>query len=101
MTGNTGAASVVGARSSGRRDRTYRREGETASITDDFGWEERCGHTGCSVGGGGRRPDGKRQGRKEVTSGRAPAAGAELVWPAWGPPQNSEVSGAVAHIRAY
>ena len=101
MTGNTGAASVAEARSSGRWDRTYRRERETASITDDFGWEERCGHTGCSVGGGGGKPNGKRQGRKQGTSGWAPAAGGELAGPAWGPPQNSEVSGAVAHIRAY
>ena len=32
--------------------RSLRREGETASITDDSGWGERCSHAGCSMGGG-------------------------------------------------
>lgn len=92
---------MAGASSTGRWDGAYRREGGTASITDDSGWEERCGHAGCSMGGGGRRPDGKRQRREEVTRGWAPAVGAELAGPAWGPPQTPEVSRAAAHIRAY
>ena len=67
--------------------RSLRREGETASIMDDSGWEERYSHAGCSVWGGGGgtgrgrgeggRPDGKRR-------GRAAAVGAERAGPAGG-----------------
>lgn len=44
--------------------RSLRREGETASITDDSGWEERYSHAGCSVwgGGGGRGGAGGKAG---------------------------------------
>ena len=52
--------------------RSLRREGETASITDDSGWEERYSHAGE-----GGRPDGKCR-------GRAAAVGAERAGPAGG-----------------
>ena len=102
MTGNTGAASVAGARSSGRRDGTYRREGGRDSIHHGWLWMGGKVRPHWLQRGRGRREARREAPRAETRDKRAGSSrGGELAGPAWGPPQNSEVSGAVAHIRAY
>lgn len=64
-------------------------DGRKGAATLAAAWEGEAGGQKGSAKGGKKRQAGGLQ------------PGAELAGPAWGPPQNSEVSGAVAHIRAY